>query len=103
MAATSIAPSEQALVPPLENGDSLGAVEFMRRYEAMPDVKKAELIEGIVYMASPVSAAHAVSDTIMQTWLGTYAVRTPGTQAAADATVRLGPKNVPQPDALLWI
>ena len=50
MAATSIAPPEQELVPPLENGDSLGADEFMRRYEAMPEVKKAELIEGTVYM-----------------------------------------------------
>ena len=28
--------------------------EFERRYEAMPEVKKAELIEGEVYMPSPV-------------------------------------------------
>jgi hypothetical protein len=44
----------QALVQPLESGDSLGGVEFLRRYEAMPDVKKAELIEGTVFMPSPV-------------------------------------------------
>jgi Uma2 family endonuclease len=103
MAAISIAPSEQAQVPPLERGDSLGAVEFLRRYEAMPDVKKAELIEGIVYMGSPVRRAHAAPDNLIQTWLGFYSIRTPGTEAAGNATVRLGPKNVPQPDALLWI
>jgi Uma2 family endonuclease len=103
MAATSIAPSEQARAQPLESGDSLGAVEFMRRYEVMPDVKKAELVEGTVYMPSPVRAAHAAPDTLIQTWLGLYAVRTPGTQAAGNATVWLGPKNVPQPDALLRI
>jgi len=103
MAALSMAPNEQALAQPLESGDSLGAVEFLRRYEAMPEVKKAELIEGTVYMSSPVRMAHAAPDSIIQTWLGWYAVRTPGTQAAVNATVRLGPENVPQPDALLWI
>src|SRR4051812_13280510 len=38
---------------PLENGDHLTRAEFERRYEAMPNVK-AELIEGVVFMASPV-------------------------------------------------
>jgi hypothetical protein len=28
--------------------------EFLRRYDAMPDLKKAELIEGVVYVPSPV-------------------------------------------------
>ncbi len=32
--------------PSLENGDRLTRAEFERRYEAMPDVKKAELING---------------------------------------------------------
>jgi len=104
MEATSIAPSEQEMVRPLESGDNLGAVEFLRRYEAMPDVKKAELIEGTVFLASPfVPAVHGDSHSLMQGWLGVYAARTPGTQAAGRATVRLGPKNVPQPDVLLRI
>ena len=42
------------LVPELENGDRLTRAEFERRYEAMPEVKKAELIEGVVYNPSPV-------------------------------------------------
>jgi Uma2 family endonuclease len=103
MAAASIAPAGQAVVQPLESGDRLGAVEFLRRYEAMPDVKKAELIEGTVYMPSPVRLVHAAPDALIQTWLGSYAARTPGTQAAGNVTVRLDPENVPQPDALLRI
>src|SRR5438034_2530681 len=110
MAATLTAPmpdrSPQAhhRVPPLQNGDHLGAREFLRRYEAMPEVKKAELINGIVYMGSPVSyEKHGEPDNLVQTWLGTYASATPGVKAAANSTVRLGPDDVPQPDAWLRI
>ncbi len=38
------------VVLPLENGDKLTRAEFERRYEAMPHLKKAELIEGVVYV-----------------------------------------------------
>jgi len=86
---------------PLESGDRLSAAEFLRRYEAMPQVKKAELIEGIVYMPSPVRLPHGAPDSLIQTWLGLFSARTPGTQAAANCTVRLDAENVPQPDALL--
>lgn len=89
-------------MPRLENGDHLTAHEFLRRYEAMPQVKKAELIEGVVYMGSPVRLKqHAGPDGIIQTWLGYYAARTPGTEHATNATSRLDVENVPQPDALL--
>ena len=46
-------------VAPLENGDRLTRAEFERRYDAMPHVKKAELIEGEVYMPSPSPARPA--------------------------------------------
>lgn len=89
---------------PLENGEHLTAPEFLRRYEAMPEVKKAELIEGIVYMPSPVRFdAHAVPDALMQTWLGTYSAQTPGTQVGGNGTVRLDIENVPQPDVIFRI
>jgi Uma2 family endonuclease len=89
---------------PLENGERLTAPEFLRRYEAMPEVKKAELIEGIVYMPSPVRFdAHAVPNTLIQTWLRTYSAKTPGTQVGGNGTVRLDIKNVPQPDVVLRI
>lgn len=93
-----------ASLPPLENGDRLTAREFLRRYEAMPHIKKAELIEGVVYMGSPVRIKqHARPDGIIQTWLGLYAVETPGTENATNATSRLDVDNVPQPDGLLRI
>ncbi len=94
-------PAKPALAP-LENGDRLSAREFLRRYAAMPEVKKAELIEGIVYMGSPVRLTqHAEPDSLIQTWLGYYAGRTPGTRCATNATERFDVENVPQPDALL--
>ncbi len=91
----------KAPTPPLENGEQLTASEFLRRYEAMPELNKAELIEGIVYMPSPVRLEHAEPDTLMHGWLMVYAAHTPGTVAASNATVRLDAENVPQPDALL--
>jgi Uma2 family endonuclease len=91
-------------IPPLENGAHLSAAEFLRRYEAMPEVKKAELINGIVYMGSPVRAdQHGEPDALIQTWLGTYAIATPGVKHAANSTTRLGPDDTPQPDGLLRI
>lgn len=68
----------------------------------MPDVKKAELINGIVHMASPLRAEqHGDPDSILQTWIGLYALRTPGLRSSTNATVRLGPDDVPQPDISL--
>ncbi len=75
----------------------------MRHYQAMPDLKKAELIEGIVSMSSPVAPGHSRPDSLIQTWLGWYSIRTPGSEAHCNATVRLGPKSVSQPDSLLRV
>jgi Uma2 family endonuclease len=91
-------------VPPLENGAHLSASEFLRRYETMPEVKKAELINGVVYMASPLRIdRHGEPDNLIQGWLFNYSVATPGVKAASNSTTRLGPDDVPQPDALLRI
>jgi Uma2 family endonuclease len=91
-------------VPLLEIGDRLASVEFMRRYEAMPDAKKAELVEGTVYMSSPVRvAAHGKPHADLLGWLVTYRAATPGVVAADNCTLQLDNDNVPQPDALLMI
>lgn len=88
----------------LENGDHLTASEFLRRYEGMPEVKKAELVGGIVYMASPIRVdQHGEPDGLVQTWLGNYSIATLGVKHAANATVRLGADDVLQPDAFLRI
>ena len=97
-------PQAHRRVPPLQNGDHLSAREFLRRYEAMPEVKKAELINGIVYMGSPVRISqHGEPDALIQGWLCNYSVATPGVKHATNSTTRLGPDDVPQPDGLLRI
>jgi hypothetical protein len=89
-------------MPPLENGDQLPRYEFEQRYAAMPDVKKAELIEGCVYMASPLHAkAQGKPHAQIITWLGTYSALTPGVELLDNATVRLDSDNEVQPDAFL--
>ncbi|MGB3614986.1 MAG: Uma2 family endonuclease [Elainellaceae cyanobacterium] len=91
-------------VPPLENGDRLTRREFEQRYAAMPHVKKADLIEGCVYMASPLHAnAHAEPHAQVITWLGVYVASTPGVQILDNPTVRLDSDNEVQPDALLRV
>src|SRR5438874_995127 len=65
-------------LPPLENGDQLTRTDFEQRYDAMPHVKKAELIEGIVYMPSPVRVrSHGKPHGQIMHWIGTYSVATP--------------------------
>jgi Uma2 family endonuclease len=91
-------------IPPLENGDTLTRAEFERRYEAMPHLKKAELIEGVVYVPSPVRHSyHGHQHTHLISWLGYYEAHTPGVEASDNVTVRLDLDNEPQPDALLFI
>src|ERR1051325_4981915 len=87
--------------PPLQNGDRLSSHEFLRRYEAMPEIKKAELVQGVVYMGSPVSTEHGEPDGLIQGWFAVYAANTPGVKFYTNVTVILGPSNTPQPDACL--
>lgn len=89
--------------PPLENGDRLTRAEFERRYAAMPHVKKAELIEGIVHMPSPVTDEHAAPHFDLIAWLGFYRAATPGISGGDNGTLRLDLDNEPQPDAFLRI
>ena len=88
--------------PPLENGDRLTRDEFERRYDAMPDLKKAELVNGVVYLGSPVRfGKHGEPHARLLTGLGTYAAFTEGVRYGGNATVRLDWDTEPQPDALL--
>ncbi|RCJ28977.1 hypothetical protein A6770_00850 [Nostoc minutum NIES-26] len=95
---------ESVKLPPLENGDRLTRDEFEKRYHAMLNVKKAELIEGVVYVASPLRfESHAEPHSFVITWLGVYCAATSGVRLGDNATVRLDLDNEPQPDALLRI
>ncbi len=94
----------QTRVPPLENGAHLSAAEFMRRYEAMPREMKAELIQGKVYMASPLRAEqHGDPDNLAQGWLCNYMIATPGVKSSTNSTTILDDEDIPQPDSHLRI
>lgn len=90
--------------PPLENGDRLTRLEFERRYDAMPRGTIAELIEGVVFMPSPVRVnSHGAPHSHIVGWLFNYCVATPGVLVADNVTLRLDMDNEPQPDAVLWL
>src|SRR5262245_24030427 len=92
------------IVPPLEPGDRLSRGEFERRYGCMPQLKKAELIEGVVHMAAAVRLKrHGNPNGRLVTWLGCYEADTPGILLGDNASARLDLDNMPQPDALLLI
>jgi len=99
-----VEPLSQDRVPPLQNGDRLTRPEFERRYTAMSDVKKAELIEGRVYMPSPVHQdSHGEPHANAVTWLGFYRMFTPDVRGGDNSSVRIDWHNEPQPDALLML
>lgn len=99
----SIAAGRSAL-PPLQSGDRLTRREFERRYEAMPSVKFAELIEGVVFMSSPLfEASHGEPHAHTLVWLGVYKAATPGLRIADNTSLRLDNDNEYQPDAILRI
>jgi len=90
--------------PTLESGDHLTRAEFERRYAIMPEDMKAELIEGVVYVSSPVRIdVHGEQTLRVSTWIGVYATYTPGVQGGQNSTVRLDQDNEPQPDLSLRI
>ena len=95
-------PAPSVAVPPLHPGDRLTRDEFLRRYDAMPEVKKAELIDGRVYMPSPVrNERHSYPHTLVCCWLVAYHAETPGTKTGDNGTLLLDETNIPQPDLFL--
>lgn len=98
MATDITAPATE--IPPLRAGDRMTRAEFKRRWDAMPEVKKAELLDGVVYMPA-LSLDHGVPHFDLVGWLWMYRVLTRGTEGADNASVRFDDDNMPQPDALL--
>jgi Uma2 family endonuclease len=90
------------IAPPLVAGDNLSRAEFLRRWEAHPEITKAELIGGIVFMPSPVSLDHGIVDSLGGAWLVNYSAETPGTEPAHNPTVLLL-DDAPQPESVLRI
>ena len=101
--APPIAPSVAA-VPRLADGDRLSREEFHRRYHAMPPGVKWELIEGVVFMASPASIdGHGEQHLALQGHLALYRFKTPGVRAADNGSVMIDRVNELQPDTVVWI
>jgi Uma2 family endonuclease len=70
----------------------------------MPNLKKAELIEGIVYMPAALRfRSHGQPHGNLIGWLWTYKIVTPGVELGDNPTVRLDVNNELQPDAILLI
>ena len=91
-------------IPPLQNGDWLTRAEFERRYNVMPPHIRAELIEGVVHMSSPVRhEQHGGPHIRLGGWIVNYVGATPGTDCSDNATVRLDLDNEPQPDVVLFL
>lgn len=90
-------------LPPLENGDHLDQKTLHERYEAMPEAFKAELIQGRVYVPSPVRRLHGRPHQLISTWLGNQDAATPGVESLVDTTAILDDENESQPDSILII
>jgi Uma2 family endonuclease len=89
-------------LPPLLPGDRLTRTEFERRYEAMPNFKRAELIEGVVSIPSPVGIIRGNSPHFhLVGWIGPYEAATPGLEGGSYATIRLDETNETQPHVVL--
>ena len=89
--------------PPLNSGDHLSRAEFHRRYEMYPEIKKAELIEGVVIVGSPVHRQHGRSHFQFGAILGAYVAHTPGLLAGDNESVVLDQDNELQPDLFVGI
>jgi hypothetical protein len=100
---TEPARPKHGLVQPLESGDHLSAQEFERRYAATGPSIKADLVQGVVYVASPASRGHGVAHFRAASWLASYQAVTPFVEGSIEGTLRLDEQNQPQPDLHLRI
>jgi len=89
--------------PPLATGQRMDRATFHARYLETPEHFKAELIDGVVFVASPIAQFHCDANDDLTTLLKLYASSTPGTHANANRTCKVDEDNEVQPDALLYI
>lgn len=90
-------------VPGLDNGDRMSREEFHKLYEHAPKDFRAELIGGIVYVASPLRRTHGIAHPSLSTLFFIYQGYTPGVEVGDNATILLGEDGEPQPDLYLRI
>jgi len=103
MASARVPPSVLSDIPEFHSGDRMTREEFHRIYEQMPEDFKAELIGGIVYVASPLRLGHGTLHFPLGSLLFAYEAHTPGVQSGDNTTLLLGDDSEPQPDAFLRV
>ncbi|MGI8926601.1 MAG: Uma2 family endonuclease [Tepidiformaceae bacterium] len=102
MAIQARAPAPVEQCPALDSGDRLDREEFERRYAIRTDVAKAELVQGVVYVASPVrSQQHGQPHAMLITRLGIYRESHSGVILDDNAAWRVPGGSEVQPDAML--
>lgn len=87
----------------LQSGDCMSRNEFHQIYLRTPDDFHAELIEGIVYVASPVGYNHCIFHSAVIATLTNYSARTTGVVSMTCGSTILGEDTEVQPDAALRI
>ena len=87
----------------LQNGDRMTRAEFHAAYERTPEDFQAELIEGIVYMASPLRRNHGVHHVFLSMLMGIYEGKTPGVESGDNCSMFLSDDSEPQPDLFFRI
>ena len=101
MAQLAERPKPLVEVPPLQAGDRLTREEFERRWELHPEIKKAELIDGLVYTEMSVSPRHGRPHSRLVGWLIAYEATHPGLESMDNTTVRMPGEDDLQPGVLL--
>ncbi|HLQ46279.1 MAG TPA: Uma2 family endonuclease [Planctomycetaceae bacterium] len=85
------------------SGDRLSQPEFHRRYMAYPTHVKFELVQGVVYMASPMRRPHGLDHVELSYLLKHYSAATVGTEVLDNTTAILDEDSEPQPDLCVCI
>ncbi|MGE3074927.1 MAG: Uma2 family endonuclease [Dehalococcoidia bacterium] len=89
------------LAPELENGAVMTREEFHEAYADCEGLRRAELVEGVVFMPSPVRyESHDKPAALIRGWLFSYSLKHPETETGGEASLLLGQSEV-QPDAFL--
>ena len=88
---------------PFENGDMMSREEFHRLYSECPGLERVELIEGVVFLPSPIRfQGHTREQGLMFRWLADYADLHDGVVASLPTSVLLDDVNEPEPDVVLF-
>jgi len=94
-------PTELARRAEFHNGDRMSLQEFFSVWEQIPNLKRAELIDGVVHLPSPVSYPHAAYQGLLAFWLGAYAAAVDDSfEVLTEGSLQII-GNSPQPDIAL--